>query len=472
MFDKISTSLSKLVDKVSKTEIKGKKLDNFLEEFRFILIENDVALPVVDSLCMELEKKAKKLIVPRIGDARKLVKNSLRETLFDILKPNEEVNFFDILESKREQKQPMVVIFVGINGTGKCVNSDSLIAISGGDLLTIEDIYNEVKTKGMRVDDGGECCIANPNSEIKIPSIDLNSFNVKEIAPSIFWKIRNRSPLKKIELKNGKEIQVTPEHPFFTRDNNTILKIKAENLTKDTLLMVSEGNSKRKCCSVSISWTKVKKIENVEGPKYVYDLTVPHHHNFIANGIVVHNTTSIAKLAYLLSKKKYSSVIACSDTYRTGSIEQLEEHAKRIGVKTIKHDYGADAAAVAYDAINYARSKGVSTVLIDTAGRMQTNRNLLDEMKKIVRVANPDLTILVVDALTGNDAIEQGKIFNETIKLDGIILAKIDADAKGGSAISLSHIIGKPVLFIGTGQSYDDLMEFDPKFIVNNILSD
>jgi len=181
-------------------------------------------------------------------------------------------------------------------------------------------------------------------------------------------------------------------------------------------------------------------------------------------------TTSIAKLAYILQKKGRSVILAASDTYRSGSIEQLEEHARRVGVRVIRHQYGADPAAVAFDAVSYARAHSINVVLIDTAGRMQTNKNLLEEMRKIVRVTSPDLTILVVDALTGNDAVEQGKIFSEAVKIDGIILAKLDADVKGGSAISLSYIMGKPVAMVGTGQKYDDLEPFQPEAIVKNIM--
>ncbi len=181
-------------------------------------------------------------------------------------------------------------------------------------------------------------------------------------------------------------------------------------------------------------------------------------------------TTSIAKLAHLLQKRDRSVIIAASDTYRSGAVEQLEEHARRIGVRTIKHQYGADPAAVAFDAVSYARAHGVNVVLIDTAGRMGTNTNLLEEMKKIVRVTKPDLTILVVDALTGNDAVEQGRVFAQAVKIDGIILAKLDADVKGGSAVSLSYIMGKPVVLVGTGQKYDDLEPFKAEFIVKNML--
>ena len=181
-------------------------------------------------------------------------------------------------------------------------------------------------------------------------------------------------------------------------------------------------------------------------------------------------TSTIAKIGHLLLRKDFSVVIAAADTYRTGSIEQIEEHARRIGIRTIKHDYGADAAAVTFDAVNYANAHGTNVVLIDTAGRMQTNKNLLEEMKKIARVAKPNLTILVVDALTGNDAVEQGKIFSEAINIDGVILTKLDADAKGGSAISMAAVIGKPVFFAAVGQSYDDLVSFEPDQIVGKIV--
>jgi fused signal recognition particle receptor len=300
LFEKFKAQINDLLDKITKTELKGKKLEEFIEEFKLTLLENDVAFSVAEEICKRLKNKIEGLTVPRIGDKKEPIKNVLKEILFEILTSNTSKSITNIVKTKKEVGEPTVLLFVGINGTGK--------------------------------------------------------------------------------------------------------------------------------------------------------------------------TTTIAKLSNLLLKSGFSVVIACSDTYRSGSIEQLEEHAKRVGVKTIKHRYGADAAAVAFDAINYARAHGINVVLIDTAGRMQTNRNLLDEMKKIVRVTNPDMVILVVDALTGNDAIEQGRIFNEAIRIDGIILTKLDADAKGGSAISLSHIIDKPILYLGTGQSYDDLIPFDPSFIVKNIL--
>ncbi|ACJ16079.1 signal recognition particle GTPase [Thermococcus onnurineus NA1] len=183
-------------------------------------------------------------------------------------------------------------------------------------------------------------------------------------------------------------------------------------------------------------------------------------------------TTTIAKLAHWLKKNGLSVVIAASDTFRAGAIEQVEEHAKRVGVKVIKHSYGADPAAVAYDAIGHAKARGIDVVLIDTAGRNELNRNLMDEMKKIVRVTKPDLVIFVGDSLAGNAVVEQAKQFNEAVRIDGVILTKLDADARGGAALSISHAIGAPILFVGVGQGYDDLKPFDEKWFVERIFGE
>jgi fused signal recognition particle receptor len=181
-------------------------------------------------------------------------------------------------------------------------------------------------------------------------------------------------------------------------------------------------------------------------------------------------TTTIAKVACLLQKNGLSSVMVASDTYRAGGIEQLEEHAKKLGIPIIKHARGADAAAVAYDAIEHARARGLEVVLIDTAGRAETNINLLDEMKKIIRVAKPDFTVFVGDSLTGNAAVEQAERFGSAVRLDGVILTKADADTKGGSAISISYVLKCPILFLGTGQDYDDLVRFSPNFLIEQVL--
>jgi len=299
LFERLRGHFSNLYDKITKSELRGKDLDKVLDEFHMTLLESDIALPAADYIRDQLKLRIEQLQFTRFSDPRGQVRGILQEILLSVLEKPGQVDFFRLVEEKKKKGEQLIVVFVGVNGTGK--------------------------------------------------------------------------------------------------------------------------------------------------------------------------TTSIAKLAHILQKKRYSVILAAGDTYRAGSIQQLEEHARRIGVKTIKHDYGADAAAVAFDAVNYARGHGVNVVLIDTAGRMQTNKNLLEEMRKIVRVTKPDLTVLVVDALTGNDALEQGKVFGEAVKIDGIILAKLDADVKGGSSISLSYILGRPVLLVGTGQGYDDLETFQAKEIVRNM---
>ena len=183
-------------------------------------------------------------------------------------------------------------------------------------------------------------------------------------------------------------------------------------------------------------------------------------------------TTTIGKLANYYLKKGYTPVIAAADTFRAGAIEQVNYHADNVGVKLIKHQKGSDPAAVAFDAVEHAKAQGKELVLIDTAGRMQTNTNLMDEMKKIKRVAKPDLVVFVGDALTGNDATHQASKFNEAIDIDGVILTKADADSKGGASLSIGYVIKKPILFLGMGQGYDDIKEYDADWMLNQLFSE
>ncbi len=189
---------------------------------------------------------------------------------------------------------------------------------------------------------------------------------------------------------------------------------------------------------------------------------------FGVNG--VGKTTTIAKIAYMLKNNGVTPVLAAADTFRAGAQEQLEIHASRLGVPLVKGRYGSDPASVAHDAIEYAKARRLCAVLVDTAGRMHVDYDLMGEMRKIVRVAKPDLKILVVDALTGGDAVEQARRFNEEVGVDAVIVAKVDADAKGGSIISISSVIGKPVVYVGVGQGYEDLKPFNPHEYVNTIL--
>jgi fused signal recognition particle receptor len=300
MFEKLKSGLKGLVNKVTTTELKAENLRPILSDFRMNLMENDVAFPVAERISDQLEKRLEGVQVKRLEDRRKIVEEDLRDVLLETMRTNCRIDLLKAIEEKRNKKEPYVIVFVGINGTGK--------------------------------------------------------------------------------------------------------------------------------------------------------------------------TTTIAKVCRYLNNRGYSAVIACSDTYRAGSIEQLEEHAKRLGTRMIKHDYGADPAAVAYDSISHAKAHGINAVLIDTAGRMQTNQNLMNELTKVKRVVKPDLTVLTVDSLIGNDAVMQAEEFNKCVGIDATILTKVDADVKGGSALSVTYVTQKPILFIGTGQRYDDLEEFNPEKFVQMIL--
>lgn len=183
-------------------------------------------------------------------------------------------------------------------------------------------------------------------------------------------------------------------------------------------------------------------------------------------------TTSIAKVAKYLMDRGYSVVLAAGDTFRAGAIEQLEVHGNRLGLKVVKHKTGGDPAAVIFDAVEYAKAHNKDIVLADTAGRLHTNINLMDQMRKIVRVTKPDLLIFVDEAIAGNDAVERARLFNESVPIGGSILTKTDADAKGGSAISIAYITGKPVLFLGVGQTYPDLVKFEPNWLVDRLMGE
>jgi fused signal recognition particle receptor len=300
MFEKLKSGFKGLVNKVTTTELKAENLTPILSDFKMSLAENDVAFPVADKICDELAKRLVGVQVKRLEDRKKIVEENLRQVLLEVMLTNVRVDLLKLADEKRKKTEPFIVMFVGINGTGK--------------------------------------------------------------------------------------------------------------------------------------------------------------------------TTTIAKVAQFFRDKNFSVVLAAADTYRAGSIEQLEEHARRLGMRVIKSNYGGDSAAVAYDAVSHAKAHGINVVLVDTAGRMQTNQNLMNELVKVKRVVGPDLTVLTVDSLIGNDAVMQAEEFNKAVGIDATILTKVDADVKGGSALSVTYVTQKPILFIGVGQTYKDLELFNPEKFVNMVL--
>ncbi|MGA2698097.1 MAG: signal recognition particle-docking protein FtsY [Methanoregula sp.] len=181
-------------------------------------------------------------------------------------------------------------------------------------------------------------------------------------------------------------------------------------------------------------------------------------------------TTTVAKIGAYLKKQGFSVVIGAGDTYRAGAIEQICVHAERLGIKIIEHQTGADPSAVLFDTVQYAVSHKTDVVLADTAGRFHTKANLMSQLDKIRRVMKPDLIIYVDEAVAGNDAVVRAAEFDRTVGADAIVLTKADMDSRGGAAISIAHTIGKPLLFLGTGQAYEDIMPFEPDAVVEDLL--
>ena len=186
----------------------------------------------------------------------------------------------------------------------------------------------------------------------------------------------------------------------------------------------------------------------------------------------VGKTTSIAKLAQYFEDRGLSTVLANGDTYRAGANEQLEKHAENLDKKIITHEQGSDPTAVIYDAVEYAKANDIDVVLGDTAGRLHTSDDLMAQLEKIDRNIDPDMTLFVDEAVAGQDAVNRAREFDDAAEIDGAILTKADADPQGGAAISVAHVTGKPILFLGTGQDYGDLEPFDPEEIVDSLIGE
>ncbi|MBA4735077.1 MAG: signal recognition particle-docking protein FtsY [Candidatus Poseidoniales archaeon] len=182
-------------------------------------------------------------------------------------------------------------------------------------------------------------------------------------------------------------------------------------------------------------------------------------------------TTTAAKIAHRLQSNGHSVIAAAGDTFRAGAIQQLESHCENLGIRCISSQRGGDAAAIARDAIESAKAKNIDVVLVDTAGRMQNKTNLMKELEKVRRVANPHLVLFVGDALAGNDAVDQAKMFQEMMRFDGAVLSKMDTDAKGGAGLSIAFATGRPIVFAGIGQGYDDLLQFNPDWLLDEMFS-
>lgn len=241
-------------------------------------------------------------------------------------------------------------------------------------------------------------------------------------------------------------------------------KLVGREITRSEDLLETSRQAVRESLERILKQERVDLVQRIrEKPKkpFVIVFLGPNGHG---------KSTTISKVAHYLKKHGVTSVVAAADTFRAAAIEQIETLASRAGVPTVKQKYGADPAAVCFDAVKYAESHGADCVLADTAGRSELNTNLMQQLKKIVRVAKPDLKIYVSEALAGNAALEEAKRFNEAVGIDAMIITKVDCDVKGGSILSISHETGKPLLFLGMGQDLDDLAPFEPEWFIQKIL--
>lgn len=283
---------------------------------------------------------------------------------------------------------------------------------------------------------------------------------------SIFGKITEK------KLTEGEIEKILKELNIALLENDVAVEV-AERISDDVKRELSGATVKRGRVEDTIkdalhsAMLDVMRQETINLPDRIRQKDGPFTIMFVGfNG--VGKTTNLCKLAYKL--KEFNPVLAAADTFRAASIEQLEEHGKRLGLRVVKHSYGSDAAAVIFDAKKHAAATGSKLVLADTAGRSHANVNLMDELKKVARVNTPDLKILVLDSVTGNDIYDQCKLFNEAVGVDAIILTKADVYERGGAALSAAYTLKKPILYIGVGQEYSDLKEFRPEEIVKNLI--
>ena len=292
---------------------------------------------------------------------------------------------------------------------------------------------------------------------------------------SLFDRIKSK--LTKIRISEEDFEPYAEELNMLLLENNVAFDV-AEKIISKLKEKISNKELSRKEVGQEIKLALKETIEEILiEPFDVLDKIKRKNENFPKEPFVIlfagingsGKTTTIAKIANFLEKKDISCVLAAGDTFRAASIEQIKKHGEKLGIKVISQQYGADPASVGFDAISYAKKNGIKCVLIDTAGRMHTAKNLLKEIEKISKVCKPDLKLFIGESITGNDAVEQAKGFNDAIGIDGIILTKADVDEKGGTALSVGYTTKKPILFLGTGQEMDKIEPFNKKKFVEKL---
>ncbi len=325
----------------------------------------------------------------------------------------------------------------------------------------------EIKEEVKRIDEKE----IKKKDEIKVKEDKKPKEKVEE-KESLFDKLKRKITTKKIDEKQFEEM--FSELELMLLENNVALevidKIK-ESLKMDLVNVPIERKEIEKVVEENLK-ESLEELFNVKEIDLIKEIKEKKEKPYVILFLGVNGsgkTTTISKIAHLLKENKISSVLVAADTWRQAAIEQLEEHGKKLGIKVIKHSYGSDPAAVAFDGIKHCKSKNIDAVLIDTAGRQHSNKNLMAELQKIAKVAKPDLKIFVGEAITGNDVVQQSMEFNSAVEIDAIVLTKADIDERGGAMISISYVTGKPIIYLGKGQLYKDLEKFEAKKIINSI---
>ncbi|GEM_PF-73208 len=448
--------LEKIREETLKEEqlIKEPKQDEILEEIAETLAEKIE----VESKQQEKEEKIlgkadQPLIEKALEDlnAEKKAEEDIKETVI------EEIKLDDILKAEEEHKKTIEEKTKEIieEQTKKIMFEETLpeIKIDSNELSESERLEPEIIVEKVKYEE--------PKEEKKfslfkkISEKTLSEEEIQEVLDNI----------KTVLLENDVALEVTEKICIDVNHELTGKTIKRgktteviESALRDAMFDVL---NQEKIDIEELIENKTKKMHEMhQAPEPLLVMVLGF------NG--VGKTTTVARLAH--KYKKYNPVIAAGDTFRAASIEQLEEHGKNLKVDIVKHRYGADSAAVIFDAKKHAEAKGSKLVLGDTAGRAHTNTNLMDELKKVCRVNKPDLKILVLDALTGNDIYEQARLFDQAVGVDAIILTKTDVYEKGGAALSAAYTIKKPILFLGSGQNYGDLKEFKAEDVVKSLL--
>ncbi len=473
MLQELRKNLKKIVSEIAakamEKEVSSDDIEETFSAFEIDLIRNGVALAVIDELKAKFKEKLAGIRVKRAG-AEEVIRNLIKREILKILSV-EKIDLLKLCEESKLKGRPLLLLFLGFNGVGKCVAGDSIVQTNQGK-IKFKELYE--KTFGTTVALAKDIHLKvflPPN--MKVFSFDFQKRMVRASTPFILWKAQARNVLR-ITLDNGGEITVTPDHLFFVREDSCIKTVKASDLSEKKSKVLCLGNSRSlngvKGSTGSLLKTHVVEEINGCGSVEVYDLTVLGYHNFFANEVLIHNSLSLAKVACFLKKRGQRPLIAVGDTFRAAGISQTVEYAKRIGVPFVKHERGSDSCAVIFDSVKAAEARGFNVVCADTAGRSYENRNLMDELKKICRKNRPDLKILVLDGLAGSDIVRQCEVFDKAVGVDALIITKTDVGGSGGAILNATHITKKPILFIGNGQKFGDLIEYNPKEILGKLI--